>query len=157
MKNGTAEAVLEAARSRHGQPFEHHFSPLNLCMGGQITLPGCMERGLGENGYDCSGLIVASVCEALDADRRQWNPLYRHLFQIACLEREQPPTSGDIVIFHPSTFSRDAAHMGLWLDDERVVHASGRDPGLVEIGPVEGNYQRIGTVPLEVLIEVALK
>lgn len=39
----------------------------------------CMKTGVGPETYDCSGLVVASLCEALGISLKQWPLEMRHV------------------------------------------------------------------------------
>ena len=145
--------MVEVARSYLDAPFSHHFSPHNLCQSGAITISSCMEQGLDAEGFDCSGLVIASVCEVVGIQTKDWNPNYRHLEQFKSLESRQPPELGDILLFYPDMASKTRVlpHVGIRTVGENVIHSSGKS-GIVEEGQVEGRFEKIGAVPLLELV-----
>lgn len=128
--------VLAAARARVGQPFAHHFKPTNECDDGQITIDACMTRGMDDEGYDCSGLAIISVCEVLGVGTERWPKELRHLNQMALsLRMIREPVAGDLGIYR-SIKSR-SLHAGIFATGQTVVHASGISKE-VEEGMVQG-------------------
>lgn len=119
-----------AVFSRAFEPFLHHFKPEDTCDNGRITNSDCTERGLGldDLGYDCSGLVVASLCETLGIAIADYNPDLRHARQMAgqIPQSSKPTQTGDIVL----RISEENAHAFIVVhaDDATggatVVHAS---------------------------------
>ena len=123
--------VLAAARARVGEPFRHHFKPDNECDDGQMTTESCMNRGMDNDGYDCSGLAIVSVCEVLNVGTERWPQDLRHLNQMAMrLRMTCDPIAGDLVIYR-SLESR-SLHAGIFATGQTVVHASGRSKEVEE-------------------------
>ena len=124
--------VLVAARTRHHKPFRHHFKP-DLCSGGQTTFDECMSVGLNDEGYDCSGLVIASICDVLGIDASEWPNGLRHTKQMAALAIEACLQPGDVVLFDIETSKGwDVCHMGIYVRPNRVLHASGSAKRVVE-------------------------
>ena len=140
--------VLAAARSHIDEPFAHHFIPNNECNDGQTTIETCMQRGMGSEGYDCSGLVIASICEVLGVGTEQWPQQLRHLNQMAIsLRMTRDPIAGDLIIYR-SIKSR-SLHAGIFAAGKMVVHA-GRLGKKVEEGVVQGSEQML-VIPPSVL------
>lgn len=119
------EEVLTAARSRVGQPFSNHFRPNDVCANGTRTIDQCMERGLGMPGYDCSGLVIASLCDVLGIAASDWPPNFRHALQFkAALLEGAMPEPGDI-IFLQSPEDPSLKHTGIYAGGLNLVHANG--------------------------------
>jgi len=143
---------VQAVEDHEGQRFEHHFSP-DLCQNGTTTVDGCFEKGLGPTEFDCSGLVVASLCEVLGLDSRtDWPWEYRHGIQMSELAEEgRLPRAGDVSV----TQSWDAP----W---HVVVHLNRHEIG--EAVSLEGVWRRssahlwldgtVATIPLERLVAV---
>ncbi len=70
--------LLAAARGRLGKPFRHHFKLNNDCQFGTLPLLPCMEVGMDDSGYDCSGIVIASTCDVLGIPTKDWPTSYRH-------------------------------------------------------------------------------
>ena len=128
--------VLESARRRVGMPFRHHFKPDNTCEGGQITVDSCMERGMDPSGYDCSGLVIASISDVLAVDPREWPRDLRHTKQLDALAAVQDFEPGDILMHHSSN---GRIHMSIATGEREGIHASGVTK-LVEEGEVTDKY-----------------
>lgn len=139
--------VIESARGRVGMPFRHHFKPDNLCDGGRITVDGCTERGMDESGYDCSGLVIASISDVLAVDPREWPRDLRHTKQLDALATDQDFEPGDILMHHSSN---GRIHMSIATGGREGIHASGVTK-LVEEGEVTDKYG-----PFEVVQAIAV-
>ncbi|HJP81263.1 MAG TPA: NlpC/P60 family protein [Candidatus Saccharimonadales bacterium] len=145
--------ILERAESRIDAPFKHHFKPINLCEGGQYTVPECMERGMGPEGYDCSGLAIASIAEVLHIEGRKWPKELRHTQQLAALAIEDAFEPGDIRLFYSHN---GRIHLGIATESEEVVHASGLT-GIVEKSVVtdpSGSFEAVKTIPATRLSDI---
>lgn len=147
--------IVGAARSRIGVPFRHHFKPRDLCEGGGITVDSCMERGLDSDGYDCSGLVVASLCDVLGISTSEWPHNFRHVKQLERLIAESDLTFGDVLLFDSETEHGipRRTHIGIFVARQCVVHASGLN-GVVEEGKVEGDITDIRVIPSSALMEL---
>ena len=148
--SNVGEGIVDAARSRVGLTFRHHFKPENLCEYGSITVDACMSKGMDDDGYDCSGLVIASVCEAMGAETSSWPANYRHLNQLKSLEQSSEPEPGDVLLFYHKP---PRTHMGIFVVRNIVIHASGISE-VVEEGKVEGDIERIGIIPVKRLLEI---
>lgn len=82
----TRDVFLTNAHLRMGKPFFEHFKP-DDCQHGVITVDSCMEKGLGPNSYDCSGLIVASLAQTLKIRARDWPRDLRYSAQMEEIAR----------------------------------------------------------------------
>lgn len=144
--------IIIAARSRLGSPFLNHFKPDNLCDGGHTTLESCMEKGLGaDDYYDCSGIVIASLCEVLKISPAHWPKEYRHAKQLALLEERSSSKAGDIAIFYQKESS--SLHLGILVAKKTVIHASELAESVAE-GKVRGSFSRIGIIPSEKLLDL---
>jgi hypothetical protein len=65
MINNLRGEILSSGILELGSPFQHHYAPANMCKGGRLTTDSFMERGLDKRGYDCSGLVIQSICDAI--------------------------------------------------------------------------------------------
>lgn len=151
------KSVVAAVLSKKGLPFRHHYKPVNLC-GGVFTRQECMEVGMDGRGFDCSGLVIASVCTAAHVDVREWDDEYRHVPQLMGLSVDTEPEAGDALIMRRVTGPRPPRnHMGILIKTGTIAHASGKTQK-VEIEDLEtvvepGSILRV--VPLSVLIKLA--
>ena len=130
------DAVVQSARSLVGRRFRHHFKPNNICVGGAITTDECMRRGMDDEGYDCSGLAIVSICSALGLDVNSWPRSLRHAKQLITLAACQDAEPGDIRMY---TSANERIHLGIVVNDTEVIHASGVT-GLVEEGIAADKY-----------------
>lgn len=107
-------------------PFQSHFLPHDTCQDGLITNDDCMERGLDERGFDCSGLIIASACDVLGIPVSDWPREYRHIRQLDTVSStEIVPEFGDITLFRaPEDHTRK--HGGIYTGGLYMVHANAR-------------------------------
>lgn len=144
------ESLVETARAHIGEPFRHHFRPENLCQYGKVTLDSCMTRGVNREGYDCSGLVIASICEVLGKNPREWPRQYRHLKQLRVLEEIKEPVLGDMLIFYQKP---PRTHMGLYIADDAVIHASGLS-GVVEEGAVQEEITQTTVISAQQLLSL---
>jgi len=147
----TNHEVVAAARAHKGKPFRHHFKPENLCDNGRKTVDSCMERGMDDDGFDCSGLVIASLCEVLKINAREWPRELRHVRQLTEYEERTRSKIGDIAIFYFTNSSR--LHTGILTNDRTAIHASGIS-GEVEENKVLGEIARVGIIPAEKLLEI---
>lgn len=113
-------------------------------MGGASTQPECMERGLGPDLYDCSGLIVASMVEVLEITIEQWPQDYRHARQMGKLSINESPNPGDILIYYPP-YPERSMHASIFIAEKQIIHASERADKVVQ-SEIKGYYPRIATV-----------
>ncbi len=144
--------IVKAARTRIGVPFRHHFKPYNLCEGGIVTVDACMERGMDGESYDCSGLVIASLCDVLGILPEQWPRDYRHVNQLEELAETKRPDVGDVLLFFPEPVANKPrrTHIGIFATEQSTIHASGIS-NYVEEGQVEGVFREIKVVPSFVL------
>ena len=124
-----AYKLIDAARSQIGASFRPHFKPENLCLDGTVTVDSCMERGVSPQGYDCSGLVIASMCRILQIQPSEWPRTLRHAVQLqkhAVLKRFEP---GDVQFYY---YKSGGVHSGIsTTSPDTCVYASGRT-GLVQ-------------------------
>ena len=122
--NSFRPELLKSVQSKLGMPFAEHFQP-NECQGGVLTLDSCMEKGLdAQRGYDCSGLIIASLCEVLEISTAQWPHEFRHAVQMrAVATGGTQPKRGDVVYMsHPE--KSWYKHLGVMSDPHKFIHAT---------------------------------
>jgi hypothetical protein len=149
----TRTALVEAARNRIDAPFRHHYKPENPCDYGAYTAVACMEAGLDDRGYDCSGFIIASLCETLEIAVSDWPREYRHVRQLEVFAEDIPPVEGDAVVFRAHHGRPDAAHIGIHVTDHTVLHASGVAKKVVE-GSAKAHFGRVAVISLPRLVEL---
>lgn len=137
--------LVDAARSREGKPFRHHFKPENSCNYGQEIIDSCWAKGLDDTGYDCSGLVIASLCDVLEITIDKWPRNARHIEQfIKATSPDLSPGFGDIIITVDDEYG--TWHMGVCTEGGNMVHASGHEDVLSVVeGPINPN-QRICVV-----------
>lgn len=148
------ERVVTEARTLVGEPFRHHFKPVNNCEGGLITVDECMERGMDAEGYDCSGLVIVSICRVLDIPTNTWPRELRHTKQLIELASNTLGSPGDIRVY---TSQNDRSHLAIAATPETGIHASGVTLS-VEEGEVTdkyGPFKRIQSIALDELCELA--
>lgn len=150
-----ADRLVGAGRTQIGAPFNHHFKPENLCNGGRQTVDACMERGLNEAGYDCSGFVIASVCRVLEISSQQWPRDFRHVKQFERLAIDRPAEPGDAVLFFVP--DPDRTHMGIAsvTESNLTLHASGLRNQIEEV-TIENGIVAINVVPSATLLELGL-
>lgn len=142
--------VVESARSRIEMPFRHHFKPINLCENGRLTVDECMERGMDPQGYDCSGLAIASLCEVLGISTAGWPREFRHTQQLAELATDEESRPGDFRLYYSAG---NRIHLGVATSAQEVVHASGLTK-VVEEGIVtdpSGSFEAVRTIAIDSL------
>lgn len=89
--------------------------------------------GLSSRGIDCSGLVVRAMAAQGRAVPHQSGALYR-MGEKVTYAQLQP---GDLLFFN--TNGRGISHVGIWVGDNRFVHAASRG---VRIDAVAGYYAR---------------
>lgn len=149
-----SQSIIKAARHKVGAPFWHHFKPKDKCHGGLKTVDDCMRFGVGPDGYDCSGLIIACYSEVLGRKPDKWNPGLRHVLQMEKLVKNVAATPGDVLVFYPVPIpgKSNRPHIGIYVSSSVVIHASGRSKQ-VEEGSVEGEFRKIRAIPVFTLIQ----
>jgi cell wall-associated NlpC family hydrolase len=147
--------IIKAARLRVGAPFSHHFNPEDTCERGSVTIDACMEKGLSDNGYDCSGLAIASLSDVLGILPKHWPRELRHAKQLEVIAEAAIPETGDLLVYLPETMPNRTPgnHVGIFATATSVIHASGIS-GLVEEGEMSGTFRKTVTVPASILIEL---
>jgi cell wall-associated NlpC family hydrolase len=140
--------IVKAGRSRVGKPFQNHFKPDNLCDSGTFTLDSCINRGMSDEGYDCSGFIIACVAEAFGTDSACWPAELRHVSQMQPLCGEYPASEGDILVYYPELIDgkKTRTHIGIYVAEGIALHANGMT-GVVDEGAVTGGIERVGVIP----------
>jgi hypothetical protein len=108
----------------------------------------CMERGLDNDpGYDCSGLVIASVCDVLGVATSAWPPNLRHAKQLLALSQTaEDPRIGDALLYvsYKQPDAKLVTHIGVFAEAGVVVHASGVT-GMVEESAPRFNSSSIVT------------
>ncbi len=148
--------VISNARARIDAPFRNHFKPENLCNGGRITIAACMERGMDQNGYDCSGLAIASICDVLAITTARWPPDIRHTQQLAKLADDRDCEPGDIRLY---ISNNGYIHLGIATTLDKAIHASAESKKVeegqikdVEVTDMEDDFVVIRHVALDSLV-----
>jgi hypothetical protein len=115
-----------------------------------------MQNGMDDRGYDCSGLVIASVCEIVKIETSNWPRQYRHLLQIFMLRQDITARDGDMLIFYDelNRWGTNRIHTGIKSGENQVVHVSGIT-NRIEEGAVDGVFRKIATVPIETLVNLA--
>lgn len=148
------QELVAISRSHLGAAFYDHYAPDNLCSHGTTTIDSCMEKGLGKDGqFDCSGLVIAGICEVLKMRTADWPRNYRHANQLAFLEERCRSNVGDIVVLHQD--QAPVAHLGILTAKMIAIHAS-RLTNQVEEGTVLGQFQ-VRIIPLDTLLEIGFE
>ena len=143
--------VLQSARQRLNAPFRHHYKPVNLCEHGSRTVDACMDYGMKDTGYDCSGIAIASLCDVLGISTHEWPRELRHTRQLRALETDNDCMPGDWRLFYNS---KNQTHLGIATETSEVVHASGIT-NVVEESEVEdpsGSFRAIRVVTINSLL-----
>ena len=137
---------ISSAQSRIGARFQHHFKPNDYCFKGRITIQKCMEKGMTDEGYDCSGLVIASLCDVLGLKHSEWPISLRHQAQLKTEAADVDPKLGDIVLF--------GSHIAVYAAPEQYVHASGISK-IVEEGKISGGAKAGGVITLQAITALA--
>lgn len=132
------DELITAARVRIGQPFRHHYKP-DVCQSGRITTDTCMENGMDNRGYDCSGLVIASICDVLGVEATTWSRDFRHVRQLDLGQCEGICRPGNILLYFGEEFSR--AHVSIATLGGRAIHASGKTKNIKETDGVIGGKE----------------
>jgi hypothetical protein len=113
-----------------------------------------MEKGLSDNGYDCSGLVIASLSDVLGILPEHWPRDLRHVKQLETIAEATTPEAGDMLVYLPETIPNRTPrnHIGIFVTATSVIHASGMSR-LVEEGTVSGVFRKTVTIPASTLIE----
>lgn len=149
--------LVKVARQELGRPFRHHFKPENLCNGGNITVNTCMEIGMDPVGYDCMGLVIASICKVNGINVINWPREFRHSLQLNKLATDAAPEFGDVLLIESQSNEgyRYLTHMGLHIDTGIVLHANGRTK-VVDESYVAGVVTEIKVADMNALSRIAL-
>lgn len=154
--NTTGNQLVAEMQSHIGAPFRHHFKPENLCNGGRITVNACMERGMDSvGGFDCSGLVIASMSRILQIDPTAWPRALRHTQQFAAHATEKPFEPGDVTFY---ISGNGLIHMGVAATPQESIHASGISK-MVEQGvatDVHGEFTAIHALAADHLADIVL-
>jgi hypothetical protein len=122
--NEFGNRLIDEARTQIGAPFRSHFKPENICLDGIITPDSCMEHGMDALGYDCSGLVVASMCRVLDIHPQDWPRNLRHAVQLQRYSVIKDFEPGDIQFYY---YDGGGIHSGIATASPDVcVYASGK-------------------------------
>jgi len=146
--------IIRAAEAEMGYPFLFHHKPIDFCHGGTITVDSCMEKGLDRSGYDCTGLIIKSLCNVIGRDTDTWPPKLRHGSQLKALASDKAPSLGDILLIESTNEQgrRFTTHAGIYVTEHTVIHANGQTR-IVDKEPTMGITTEIRVVEASQLIE----
>lgn len=98
-----------------------------------------------DRGYDCSGLVIAGLCDVLDIEPKLWPTSFRHLKQMEILGVQRPAQPGDIVMMHGLDAGYQPwSHMGVFVNAVETIHASnltktvdrGLVPNIIELSVI---------------------
>lgn len=143
------QEVISAATQHVGKDFEHHFKPTDYCHGGRSPIDLCFQRGLGPNSFDCSGLILASVCEVEGKELSEVPKELRHFIGLYDLvDFESQPREGDIVV---GFNIKNRPHGGLYTATGDIIHASGRTKKVEKDPSILGRAPVLHVIPIESL------
>lgn len=160
--------VSRAARSYIGQSFVNHAAIVH-CGSRARTYPGCMDIGLGPEGFDCSGLVIRAMSDAMGVHETDWAFGIRHVFQMARkgkrISAEQLSGytlhNGLLYVFDhvDEKTSVSYAHIGIYDGNEKMIHARRKGFELVakDVVAVRGTSKRFSCAlsPLQLLQAVA--
>jgi hypothetical protein len=149
------DEIVKSARTRIEMPFRHHFKPVNLCGGGERTVDDCMEGGMDSQGYDCSGLAIASLCEVLNISPAGWPRELRHAQQLAALATDEDFEPGDLRLYDAA---KNRFHLVIATSTQEVIHASGLT-NIVEESIVtspSGSFEAVRVVTAESLSKAVM-
>lgn len=76
------QELIKAARHQIDKPTVIHKYLVPGCWRQPQTLPSCMEVGLDETGFNCSGLVIHAVATVLDIRPTDWPHHLRHTRQM---------------------------------------------------------------------------
>ena len=129
------DSFIAEACLRFGDPYDEHYTGADPCRdenGAVYDSPVCLERGLNTNGegFDCMGLVIASLARTLEMPTHNWPVDYRHLEQFDPLAENRAGEPGDIVVFYHRLGRPN--HMGVLLEPKTIIHAT-RDSRTVRI------------------------
>ena len=154
-----SDRLITEARLHIGAPFKSHFKPVDLCAGGTITLDICMVRGTNPEGYDCSGLVIASMCRVLNLQPRDWPSTLRHAVQLQKYSTVNDFEPGDIQFYY---YDNGGVHSGIATTSPDIcVFASGKtrrvEEGFAADGAAPLAQQSLAAIHLRdiVLAEIA--
>lgn len=74
-------------------------------------------------GYDCSGLVIASMCRVLDIQPHTWPHNLRHAVQLQAYATDKHAEPGDIQFYY---YEDGGVHLGIATTPVICVHASGK-------------------------------
>jgi cell wall-associated NlpC family hydrolase len=147
------QRMVAAAEARMGCPYVAHDSVADGCDGGIISSDLCMTVGLDNNGYDCGGLVVASLADILDITLAEYPTTLRHHTQMAELAAPRHVAQiGDIWL--QRTTRGQPAHVGVFTYLGSVVHAN-NTTNTVSRQPIS-RQQASSVIPLACLVEQVL-
>jgi len=120
------DKFLYHIEQKKGSAFSQHYigdDPCSYENGRNFTSPKCMERGLGQGGVDCFGLIIVGVCEALDWPIPSYPVTLRHVEQLDDVPEVRAPRPCDIAFYYAGGLIR---HAGVVDEQEHLIHATNR-------------------------------
>ena len=100
-----------------------------------------VKNGLSLSGYDCSGLIAAYLLSAgLIKKDKSANGFYRD----ECFDIEKEALCAGDLVFKKDAASTRMYHVGVYMGDGTVVHAKGRDYGVIRNKLSSEKWNRFG-------------
>lgn len=144
------------------------------CYNRMQTEQRCMSTGLGNDGFDCSGLIVRAMSDVIGKEDCDWASRIRHVPQL-CVEdarmtseqlRSQP--IGALVVYSQFQTAKDgsshivipAAHVGIYVGGNQIVHARRDGQDIVAVDRVTrfwgSKRLRVALMP-EIVLVAALE
>jgi len=133
------EQLVVVGREKLGLPFLHHFKP-NACKGGLLVLDSCLESGLDSRGFDCTGFVLASLCEVLDVKQNSWIREFRHNYQLEKFADKDEAEYGDVLLiesYSEITGRPYITHTGVYVSIGQLIHANGKT-GIIDESEVMG-------------------
>ncbi len=136
--------LSRAVQSCVGEPFVNHGSMVG-CGSQDKTYTACMETGIGQDGFDCSGLVIHGLSEVLDIDTTDWASGIRHVAQMTRAGRRisvrelsrDEPLPGLLYVFNhwDGDFFVPNAHVAVYVGNRQMVHARSMGTDSVVLEP----------------------
>lgn len=138
-----AQDFFSAALQYLHKPFVNHAATVR-CGSRPRTYPGCMEIGLGPEGYDCSGLVIRALADVTGISETDWADGIRHVGQMSRKAtrvtlssvgpRHDYPIGLPFVYDHVQPDLRiPSAHIGIYAGNGQLLHARSRGTNRVAL------------------------